>query len=128
MHNTYHHRYSCVYRKENLSTNYEWYKLKKNSYFNIGGFNFSLQEIETNILGNNNKAKNFYEEMSSFPKGDSRNKFKIDNVVKYANFGIFEPMSFSFKLQIYFPETIEKQIIKNTIDYSNFPKNTIFMI
>ena len=116
--------FAVIYRKENLSTNYEWYKLKKNSYFNIGGFNFSLQEIETNILGNNNKAKNFYEEMSSFPKGDSRNKFKIDNVVKYANFGIFEPMSFSFKLQIYFPETIEKQIIKNTIDY--FSNKIIF--
>jgi len=109
--------FAIIYRKENILTNYEWHKLKKNSYFNIGGFNFSLQEIEMNIIGNKNKSKTFYEEMTSFPRGDSRNKFKIDNPVKYVNFGIYEPMNFSFKLQIYFPQTIENQILKNAIDY-----------
>ena len=109
--------FAVIYKKENILTNYEWHKLKKNSYFNIGGFNFSLQEIEMNIIGNNNMSKTFYEEMTSFSRGDSRNKFKIDNVVKYVNFGIFEPMTYSFKLQIYFPQTIENQILKNAIDY-----------
>ena len=109
--------FAIIYRKENILTNYEWHKLKKNSYFNIGGFNFSLQEIEMNIIGNKNKSKTFYEEMTSFPRGDSRNKFIIDNPVKYVNFGIYEPMNFSFKLQIYFPQTIENQILKNAIDY-----------
>ena len=116
--------FAVIYKKENILTNYEWHKLKKNSYFNIGGFNFSLQEIEMNIIGNNNKSKTFYEEMTSFPRGDSRNKFKIDNVVKYVNFGIFEPMTYSFRLQIYFPQTIENQILKNAIDY--FSSKIIF--
>ena len=116
--------FAVIYKKENILTNYEWHKLKKNSYFNIGGFNFSLQEIEMNIIGNNNKLKTFYEEMTSFPRGDSRNKFKIDNVVKYINFGIFEPMTYSFSLQIYFPQTIENQIMKNAIDY--FSSKIIF--
>ena len=116
--------FAVIYKKENILTNYEWHKLKKNSYFNIGGFNFSLQEIEMNIIGNNNKSKTFYEEMTSFAIGDSRNKYKIDNVIKYVNFGIFEPMSYSFKLQMYFPQTIEKQILKNAIDY--FSNKIIF--
>ena len=116
--------FAIIYRKENILTNYEWHKLKKNSYFNIGGFNFSLQEIEMNIIGNKNKSKTFYEEMTAFPRGDSRNKFKIENAVKYVNFGIFEPMNFSFKLQIYFPQTIENQILKNAIDY--FSNKIIF--
>ena len=116
--------FAVIYKKENILTNYEWNKLKKNSYFNIGGFNFSLQEIEMNIIGNNNKSKTFYEEMTSFPRGDSRNKFKIDKVVKYVNFGIFEPMTYSFRLQIYFPQTIENQILKNAIDY--FSNKIIF--
>jgi len=116
--------FAVIYKKENILTNYEWHKLKKNSYFNIGGFNFSLQEIEMNIIGNNNKSKTFYEEMTSFPRGDSRNKFKIDKVVKYVNFGIFEPMTYSFRLQIYFPQTIENQILKNAIDY--FSSKIIF--
>ena len=116
--------FAIIYRKENILTNYEWHKLKKNSYFNIGGFNFSLQEIEMNIIGNKNKSKTFYEEMTSFPRGDSRNKFKIDNPAKYVNFGIFEPMNYSFKLQIYFPQTIENQILKNAIDY--FSSTIIF--
>ena len=116
--------FTVIYRKENILTNYEWHKLKKNSFFNIGGFNFSLQEIEMNIIGNNNKSKTYYEELPSFPRGDSRNNFKIDNVVKYVNFGIFEPMTYSFKLQIYFPQTIENQILKNAIDY--FSSTIIF--
>ena len=116
--------FAVIYKKENILTNYEWHKLKKNSYFNLGGFNFSLQDIEMNIIGNNNKSKTFYEEMTSFAIGDSRNKYKIDNVVKYVNFGIFEPMSYSFRLQMYFPQTIEKQILKNAIDY--FSSKIIF--
>ncbi len=111
--------FAVIYRKENLLTYYEWHKLKKNSYFNIGGTNFSLYEIETNILRNNYMSKKLFSEMVDFPKGDSRNKFKIDNLIKYLNFAISEPMTSSFKLQIYFPQTIEKQILTNAIDYFN---------
>ena len=111
--------FTVIYRKENLLTYYEWHKLKKNSYFNIGGTNFSLYEIETNILRNNYMSKKLFSEMVDFPKGDSRNKFKIDNIIKYLNFAISEPMTSSFKLQIYFPQTIEKQILTNAIDYFN---------
>ena len=111
--------FAVIYRKETLLTYYEWHKLKKNSYFNIGGINFSLYEIETNILRNNYMSKKLFSEIIDFPKGDSRNKFKIDNIIKYINFAISEPMTSSFKLQIYFPQTIEKQILKNAIDYFN---------
>ena len=111
--------FAVIYRKENLLTYYEWHKLKKNSYFNIGGINFSLYEIETNILRNNYMSKKLFSEIIDFPKGDSRNKFKIDYAIKYMNFAISEPMTSSFKLQIYFPQTIEKQILKNAIDYFN---------
>ena len=111
--------FAVIYRKENLLTYYEWHKLKKNSYFNIGNINFSLYEIETNILRNNYMSKKLFSEIIDFPKGDSRNKFKIDSVIKYMNFAISEPMTSSFKLQIYFPQTIEKQILKNAIDYFN---------
>ena len=111
--------FAVIYRKENLLTYYEWHKLKKNSYFNIGGINFSLYEIENVILRNNYMSKKLFSEIIDFPKGDSRNKFKLDNVIKYMNFAISEPMTSSFKLQIYFPQTIEKQILKNAIDYFN---------
>ena len=111
--------FAVIYRKENLLTYYEWHKLKKNSYFNIGNINFSLYEIETNILRNNYMSKKLFSEIIDFPKGDSRNKFKIDSMIKYMNFAISEPMTSSFKLQIYFPQTIEKQILKNAIDYFN---------
>ena len=110
--------FAVIYRKENLLTYYEWHKLKKNAYFNIGGINFSLYEIETNILKNNYMSK-LFGEIIDFPKGDSRNKFKIDYTIKYINFAISEPMTSSFKLQLYFPKTIEKQILKNAIDYFN---------
>ena len=111
--------FAVIYRKENLLTYYEWHKLKKNSFFNIGGLNFSLYEIETNILRNNYMSKKLFSEIIDFSKGDSRNKFKLDNIIKYLNFAISEPMTSSFKLQIYFPKTIEKQILKNAIDYFN---------
>ena len=111
--------FAVIYRKENLLTYYEWHKLKKNSYFNIGGINFSLYEIETNILKNNYMAKKLFSEIVDFPKGDSRNKFKINKIIKYINFAIYEPMTSSFKLQLYFPQTFEKQILKNAIDYFN---------
>ena len=111
--------FAVIYRKENLLTYYEWHKLKKNSYFNIGGINLSLYEIETIILKNNYMAKKLFSEIIDFPKGDSRNKFKIDYTIKYINFAISEPMTSSFKLQLYFPQTIEKQILKNAIDYLN---------
>ena len=111
--------FAVIYRKENLLTYYEWHKLKKNSYFNIGGLNFSLYEIETTILRNNYMSKKLFSEIIDFPKGDSRNKFKLDNIIKYLNFAISEPSTSSFKLQIYFPQTIEKQILKNAIDYFN---------
>ena len=111
--------FAVIYRKEILLTYYEWHKLKMNSYFNIGGINFSLYEIETNILRNNYMAKKLFSEIIDFPKGDSRNKFKIENSIKYINFAISEPMTSSFKLQLYFPQTIQKQILKNAIDYFN---------
>ena len=111
--------FAVIYRKEILLTYYEWHKLKMNSYFNIGGINFSLYEIETNILRNNYMAKKLFSEIIDFPKGDSRNKFKIENNIKYLNFAISEPMTSSFKLQLYFPQTIQKQILKNAIDYFN---------
>ena len=111
--------FAIIYRKENILTYYEWLKLKKNSHFNIGGINFSLFEIETNILGNKSMSKQFFAECYDFPIGDSRNKFKINNSLQYMNFAIYEPMTSCFKLQIYFPQTIKKQILKNAIDYFN---------
>ena len=111
--------FAVLYKKEILLTYYEWHKFKKNSFFNIGGHNFSLYEIENIILQNNYMSKILFSECIDFPKGDARNKFKIPYHIKYINFAISEPMTSSFKLQIYFPLTIEKQILKNAIDYFN---------
>ena len=109
--------FAVLYKKEILLTYYEWHKFKKNSFFNIGGHNFSLYEIENIILQNNYMSKILFGDCIDFPKGDARNKFKIHYHIKYINFAISEPMTSSFKLQIYFPLTIEKQILKNAIDY-----------
>ena len=109
--------FSIIYKKDVLITNYEWYKFKKNAYFNIGGYILSLFEIENILLKNNYISKKIYGEISDFPKGDLRNRFIVNDRIKFLNFAISEPMKTCNKLQIYFPQSLEKQIFKNTIDF-----------
>ena len=109
--------FSIIYKKDVLITNYEWYKFKKNAYFNIGGYILSLFEIENILLKNNYISKKIYGEISDFPKGDLRNRFIVNDRIKFLNFAISEPMKTCNKLQIYFPQSLEKPIFKNTIDF-----------
>ena len=81
--------FAVLYKKEILLTYYEWHKFKKNSFFNIGGHNFSLYEIENIILQNNYMSKILFGDCIDFPKGDARNKFKIHYHIKYINNVLF---------------------------------------
>ena len=42
--------FTIIYKKEILINNYEWYRFLKSSNFNIGGYEFSLYEIEYCII------------------------------------------------------------------------------
>jgi hypothetical protein len=61
----------------------------KNSYFNIGGYEFSLFEIETCVF--NKGSRNIYSEGVSFSENDIRAKFKIDDFDKVYNYGLSLP-------------------------------------
>jgi hypothetical protein len=42
--------FTIIYKKEILMNNYEWYRFLKGSNYNLGGFEFSLYEIEYCII------------------------------------------------------------------------------
>jgi hypothetical protein len=100
-------------------TFYEWYRLIKNTYFKIGGFIFSLYEIECVVLKNTKVAKEVYGEIIHFKADDVRNNFIILSDYKYLPFCISIPCVSSPYLQIYFPNTLQKQILRNTIEFFN---------
>ena len=111
--------FAIIYKKEVVLTYYEWYKFLKNSFFNIGGYEISLYEIENCILRSTSTSFILYGEAISFPKEDKRNELKILFPNKYIEFCIYVPTKSSPNLQIYFPNTLNKQITRNTIDYFN---------
>lgn len=89
----------------------------KNAYFNIGGYELSLYEIENCILTQGLCSKSIYGEVPKFSDSDPRNILVIDKVQKYINYGISIPTTSSPPLKIYFPNTISELLKLNTIDY-----------
>jgi hypothetical protein len=61
----------------------------KSSYYNIGGYEISLFEIENCILNNGNK--NIYGEMATFRDSDIRAKFTLEEANPLINYGIALP-------------------------------------
>lgn len=111
--------FTIFYKKEIILTYYEWYKFLKNSFFNIGGYEISLYEIENCILRNKTTSFILYGETIHFTKDDKRNKLKFNTSNKYIEFCISIPTISSPSLQIYFPNTLNKQITTNTIEFFN---------
>jgi hypothetical protein len=86
--------FTVILKNEILNTQYEWTKFLKNSYFNIGGWEISLFEIQNCIL-TNKYSKFMYGEDSGFSPTDVRKKFIIDLEENKNNylllFGIYLP-------------------------------------
>jgi hypothetical protein len=111
--------FTIILKREVPLTFYEWYRLIKNTYFKIGGFIFSLYEIECVVLKNTKVAKEVYGEIIHFKADDVRNNFIILSDYKYLPFCISIPCVSSPNLQIYFPNSLQKQILRNAIEYFN---------
>ena len=111
--------FTIILKNEILLTYYEWYKLQKNSFFNIGGYDISLYEIHNIILQNNQITKELYGESIDFNLNDEKNDLKVNFTNKYLFFAISLPMKDYPNLQIYFPSSLNNQIYKNVIDYFN---------
>ena len=111
--------FTIILKREVPLTFYEWYRLIKNTYFKIGGFFFSLYEIECVILKNVKVAKEVYGEIINFKSDDMRNNLIIQSDYKYLPFCICIPSISSPNLQIYFPNSLQKQILRNAIEYFN---------
>jgi hypothetical protein len=113
--------FTLIYKKEVLNSYYEWYRFLKNSYFNIGGYEVSLYEIENCILTNNTASQNIYGEVPLFKDDDKRKALKIEHIEKYTNYGISLPTKSSPGLRIYFPSNLPDLLTLNVIEY--FSKN-----
>jgi len=111
--------FSIIYKKEVLSNYYEWYRFLKNSYFNIGGINISLFEIENFVLTDGQYSENVYGEKPKIHLNDPKYNLKIDSylVDKFIRFGIFFPTKSSPSLKIYFPNSLSQLLKLNAIDY-----------
>ncbi len=114
-----------------LSNYYEWYRFLKNSYYNIGGYEVSLFEIENNILTQDKYTQEIYGETAKF--SDSKRFLQVDdnisegddgtltltqNTLKiYRTFGITKPTQSSPSLKVYFPNTINDTLKMNACEY-----------
>ncbi len=63
----------------------------KNSYFNIGGYELSLYEIENVILKSNRGIKGVYGESCIFSDDDYRKKLIIHKELRLVDYGISIP-------------------------------------
>jgi hypothetical protein len=113
--------FSIIYKKEVLLNYYEWYRFLKNSYYNIGGYEVSLYEIENCILTNNLASQNIYGEVPVFKQEDKRRILLIDQIHKYTIYSISIPTKSSPELKIYFPNNLYQLMKLNAIEY--FSKN-----
>lgn len=111
--------FALMYKREVPLTYYDWYRFLKNSYFNIGGFDISLYEIENCILRNNKTRMWINGESCDFPKEDKRNILKIKHVPRQTFFCLALPTVSSPNLKIYFPSTLNKLMTLNAIEYVN---------
>jgi hypothetical protein len=84
--------FSIIYKKEIPSKNYEWYRFLKNCYFDIGGYEISLYEIENCILRNKIYFQSVYgEQPFKFGENDPRKNLALEKDNLLINFGIFYP-------------------------------------
>lgn len=113
--------FSIIYKKEVLTNYYEWYRFLKNSYYNIGGYEISLYEIQNCILTQGKYSQNMYGEEVKFSETDPKSNLYIDSFEKYMIYGISLPTKSSVSLQIYFPSTLSNSLKMNAIEF--FAKN-----
>jgi hypothetical protein len=113
--------FTIIYKKEVMNNYYEWYRFLKNSYFNIGGYDISLYEIENCILTNNLASHNIYGETPMLKDEDKRKALQIDEIEKFTNYGIALPTKSSPNLRIYFPSNLPELLKLNVIEF--FSKN-----
>lgn len=82
--------FTIIFKQEILANRHEWLRFMKTSYYNIGGYEISLFEIENCIL--NKGTKNMYGQASSFRDSDIRTKFVLEEEqYPFVNFGISIP-------------------------------------
>jgi hypothetical protein len=113
--------FTIIYKKEVMNNYYEWYRFLKNSYFNIGGYDVSLYEIENCILTNNLASQNIYGEQPMLRDEEKRKVLLIDEIEKFTNYGISLPTKSSPNLRIYFPSNLPELLKLNVIEF--FSKN-----
>lgn len=111
--------FTVIYKKEVISNYYEWYRFIKNSYYNIGGYDVSLYEIDTCILRGSQTSKNIYGEVYRFPDSDPKSILLLEKIEKDIFYGISLPTKSSPRLQVYFPNTLTELLKLNAIDYFN---------
>jgi hypothetical protein len=109
--------YAIIYKNEILTNFYEWYCFLKNSYFNIGGLEFNLYEIENCILQNNVVCMNNYGSVPKFADDDERIGLIINKIPKYTVYGISLPTISCPCLRIYFPNNLNSLLLFNAKEY-----------
>ncbi len=109
--------FTIIHKKEIASNYYEWYRFLKNSYFDIGGYEISLYEIENCLLTENEISFNRYGEHLHFKKDDYRSCLKINNIPTFTIYGISIPTKTSPPLRIYFPNNLNDLLKLNAIDF-----------
>ena len=107
--------FAIIYKCEQMSNYYEWYRFLKNSYYSIGKCEISLYEIENVILRKNEISERIYREII---KGDSiKNLPLIKSFNNIINFGISLPTNSSPALRIYFPFNFIELLRLNGVEF-----------
>ncbi len=107
--------FAIIYKCEQMSNYYEWYRFLKNSYYQIGNCEISLYEIENGILRKNEISKRIYKEII---KGESiKNLPLIKQFNQIINFGISIPTNSSPCIRIYFPYNFIELLRLNGVEF-----------
>ena len=107
--------FAIIYKCEQMSNYYEWYRFLKNSYYTIGNCEISLYEIENVILRKNEISKRIYKEII---KEDSiKNLPLIKKFNQIINFGISIPTNSSPSIRIYFPYNFIELLRLNGVEF-----------
>lgn len=115
--------YTIFNKKEYLSTLFEWNKLLKNSYYDIGGLVISLFEIEHYILRQTDETTKFTDNFSKLIQAkaeftDVLMQDKQSNErLKFLKFGISYPINSSPTLRVYFPINLEERLKVNAYEF-----------